>query len=242
MKRMAQSGFGLWKILLTIALAVLFFAAFAAVASAATIYVPDDQGTIQDAVNAANPGDTIIVRDGTYIENVVVNKLVTLKGIDHPIVDASGSGNVITLGVDGITLEGFSAINSGSSSTDAGIKVISSSNKITGNTVSNNHWGISLWGSSSNNIAYNIVNDNRGGIFFFLHSNGDKIYLNNFADNAEDNKYNTYIDYLGNYWSDYTGEDANNDGIGDTRYILDFDKDNYQLMKRFENYFIGGAR
>ena len=54
---MAQSGFRLWKIVLTIALAFLFFAAFTAIASAATIYVPDDQGTIQNAVNAASPGD-----------------------------------------------------------------------------------------------------------------------------------------------------------------------------------------
>jgi len=39
-------------------------------AKSATIYVPDDYPTIQGAVNAANSGDTIIVRDGTYTENV----------------------------------------------------------------------------------------------------------------------------------------------------------------------------
>jgi len=43
-------------------------------AEPATIYVPDDYTTIQAAVNAANPGDSIIVRDGTYIENINVNK------------------------------------------------------------------------------------------------------------------------------------------------------------------------
>ena len=36
------------------------------IASAATIYVPDNYPTIQAAVNATTPGDTIIVRDGTY--------------------------------------------------------------------------------------------------------------------------------------------------------------------------------
>jgi len=34
-----------------------------------TIYVPDDYPTIQAAVDAANPNDTIIVRNGTYVEN-----------------------------------------------------------------------------------------------------------------------------------------------------------------------------
>jgi len=35
---------------------------------------PADFNKIQEAVNAANPGDTIIVKAGTYIENVNVNK------------------------------------------------------------------------------------------------------------------------------------------------------------------------
>jgi len=42
--------------------------------SANTIYVPDDYSTIQQAVDDASAGDTIIVRDGTYTENVDVNK------------------------------------------------------------------------------------------------------------------------------------------------------------------------
>jgi pectin methylesterase-like acyl-CoA thioesterase len=78
MKRMAQSGFGFWKIGVTIALSVLLLAATTAVASAASIYVPDDYGTIQAAVDNATAGDTIIVRDSTYTENVHVNKSLTI--------------------------------------------------------------------------------------------------------------------------------------------------------------------
>ena len=48
-------------------------------ASPATIYVPDDYPMIQEAVDAASDGDTIIVRDETYTENVDVNRSVTIQ-------------------------------------------------------------------------------------------------------------------------------------------------------------------
>lgn len=48
-------------------------------ASPGTICVPDSYLTIQAMVNAANPGDTIIVYPGTYTENVDVNKSLTIK-------------------------------------------------------------------------------------------------------------------------------------------------------------------
>ena len=41
---------------------------FAVASPDEVIYVPDDYPTIQEAVNAASPGYTIIVRDDTYIE------------------------------------------------------------------------------------------------------------------------------------------------------------------------------
>jgi hypothetical protein len=89
-----------------------------------------------------------------------------------------------------------------------------------------------------------------------VYSNNNEIYLNNFINNA-DNVYptgsiniwnstlkmtyayngNTYTNYLGNYWSDYGGSDINMDGIGDTLYSIDSDKDNYPLMMPYENYF-----
>jgi hypothetical protein len=71
-----------------------------------------DFSGIQEAINNATDGDTIIVHSGVYYENVVVDKLVTLKGINLPVVDADGEGSAITLTADGITLVGFTATNS----------------------------------------------------------------------------------------------------------------------------------
>jgi len=47
---------------------------------ASIITVPDDYSTIQAAINAASPGDTIYVRNGVYPEHLELNKTVTLMG------------------------------------------------------------------------------------------------------------------------------------------------------------------
>jgi len=87
----------------------LILTAFASVSAAKTIYVPDDYAKIQWAVDNANVGDTIIVRDGTYYENVVVDKQLTIKsenGYANCIINGGGS-TVFTLKADGIRIEGF---------------------------------------------------------------------------------------------------------------------------------------
>ena len=79
--------------------------------SSATIYVPDDYSTIQASVDAASPGDTIIVRDGTYIENIKVNKSLTIRsenGIDSTIVLAEDSDYpVFNVTADYVSISGF---------------------------------------------------------------------------------------------------------------------------------------
>jgi len=52
----------------------LILSAFAGVSAARTIYVPEVHAGIQWAVDNATDGDTIIVRDGIYYENVDIDK------------------------------------------------------------------------------------------------------------------------------------------------------------------------
>ncbi|MCX9081475.1 MAG: hypothetical protein OIN83_04695 [Candidatus Methanoperedens sp.] len=104
--------------------------------------------SIQKAINASSNGDTILVKSGTYFENVNVTKQLMLHGIGNPVVDAGGSGSAITLSANGIRLEGFTATGGGDyyyyDSPEAGIKVSSSNNTLSGNIASNNYEGISL--------------------------------------------------------------------------------------------------
>ncbi|MCW3132200.1 MAG: right-handed parallel beta-helix repeat-containing protein [Candidatus Methanospirare jalkutatii] len=366
-----------------LAFAFLVLTAFASVSAAKTIYVPDDYARIQWAVDSASIGDTIIVRDGTYYENVVVNKKLTIKsenGSAYCIVDGSGS-TVFTLEADGIRIEGFSitggsdgiyirsnnnsisnnTISSNnygivlggnnssisnnliSSNNDYGIVLGGNNNSISNNIISNNNRGIDLegnnnsisnniisnngcgimFGGNNNSISNNIISNNNGGGIYFggnnnsisnnlissntyegielwegnnnsisennisnnycgiylydsnnnsisknnigsnnwygiylANSNNNIIYLNNFINNTYNafsydstNIWNStekitytyrgskFENYMGNYWDDYKGSDANGDGIGDMPYSIDSDKDYYPLMRPFEYYF-----
>jgi Ca2+-binding RTX toxin-like protein len=55
--------------------------------------------TIQAAVTAANPGDTIVVSAGTYAENILITKSITL-------ISADGAGSTTIVGSDASSVQG----------------------------------------------------------------------------------------------------------------------------------------
>ena len=140
----------------------------------AAIYVPDDYPTIQDAVNAANDGDTIIVRDGTYTENVEVDKRLTIRsenGCDNCIVQAANSSDhVFEVHVNYVNIRGFTLERANGAVTSAGIYLGGVGHcNISNNKASNNHFGILLDESTNNSLTNNVAYNNDGlGICLFL--------------------------------------------------------------------------
>lgn len=129
--------------------------------------------TIQAAIDAAVDGDLVEVGSGTYSENVVVDKRITLRGVDTgeglPAVNARSNGTGVVLKAGGIVLDGLYIVNAGQYPS-AGIEVVSSDNIIEECSVWNSgHWGIYLKGGSTNNTVSNSIASNNGndGIMVF---------------------------------------------------------------------------
>jgi parallel beta-helix repeat protein len=138
-------------------------------------------------------------------------------------------------------------------------------NSITANHVVNNYFGISLYASSSHNIVSdNHLANNGSGISLYSASNNNTISGNNitthytgiYIDRSSDNMFyhNNIFDNFnqvttktsinmwdngieGNYWSNYTGSDTNNNGLGDTPHVIDgSNHDTLPLMGMFTSF------
>jgi parallel beta-helix repeat protein len=121
--------------------------------------VPSDFSTIQQAINAADPGDIIFVKAGTYYENVVVNKSITLVGENKTttIIDGNYIGNVILITAQNVTITGFTIRNSGSGSIAAGIKVEASYAVIQNNIIKNTSNGIRVYNVGNAKVEGNVI-------------------------------------------------------------------------------------
>jgi parallel beta-helix repeat protein len=158
----------------------------------AGFWTVDDDGvadfrTIQEAIDNATQGDTIYVYNGTYYENVVVNKSVTLVGENRlsTVIDGNYTGNVMNITASYVNVTGFTIQNSGNAS-NCGIYVSGSSvnNNISFNIITKNYCGIKLSGSS-NSISRNDIIDNYiDGIMLYYFSNNNTIYRNNITNSS----------------------------------------------------------
>jgi parallel beta-helix repeat protein len=141
---------------------------------------------IQQAIDNTNPGDTIYVWSGTYSENIIIDKSISLigNGSATTIISGSSFGDTIEITADWVNVSGFKLTRPTTAGDNMGIKLVDVMNcKIISNNCTDNFCGIKLEGSE-----FNIIKDNQcytsesDGIYLdYSHSNtiiNNKCYFN----------------------------------------------------------------
>jgi len=117
---------------------------------AAVINVPADQPTIQDAIDVAQNGDTVLVAPGIYVENINFSgKNITVKssnGNKVTIIDGGHNNSVVSFDsgegrkalLHGFTIQNGEA-NSASDFEGGGISISNASPTVSGNIVKHNN-------------------------------------------------------------------------------------------------------
>jgi parallel beta-helix repeat protein len=163
---------------------------------------------IQDGVDAVAGSGTIFVYNGSYNENLIIDKPLNLIGEDKHTTEIIGDGNGDVIKIfDETTISGFTIKNSGMSQDNSAIKIYSKMNIIKNNTIKENNYGIKIETSAENDIIENVINKNN-----FINNN---IHTEDYNNNR----------FFGNYWDNYSGKDTNEDGIGDTPYNFESGSD-----------------
>lgn len=133
----------------SIVLSCVLVSGSASLCAQTTIHVPQEQPTIQSAINAAKNGDTVLVADGTYKENIdFKGKAITVtsvNGAGASTIDGGAADTVVKFlnsEGPGSVLNGFTitngAINPNSLDNGGGILVGLASPRITNNVVTKN--------------------------------------------------------------------------------------------------------
>lgn len=152
-------------------------------------------GSIQARIDAASPGETIYVEAGVYEEPFVIDKAVSVVGIDDPVIDGGGTGDIVLIAADGASISGFVLRNGGKSISEeaAGVKVERANGvEVQSNVIEDVRFGVYLLGSENSTIAYNTIDlepeveiGRRGYAIYLWEVEGTGVF-NNTISNASD--------------------------------------------------------
>jgi hypothetical protein len=185
----------------------LLFVFLSTTATARVINIPAEYPTIQQGINASVNGDTVLVQNGVYVENVnffdkgifLLSTYVYTRDtldIHNTIIDGDSANSVITImpgdvagSVEGFTLRNGAAGNHGSGVYCEGRHAVIRNNIITMNRrrrVMSNGGGIACLDSANCVIANNRITHNfaeEGGGIYVIRSR--PIILNNLISDNE---------------------------------------------------------
>jgi nitrous oxidase accessory protein len=117
------------------------------------------QTALQQRLDAAPPGSTVIVKRGVHHGRIVIRGPLTVIGQPGAVVDGDGLGSVVTIEGDDVVFRGFAVRNSGREVTEeaAGIKATGNRHRIEANDVSAVYFGIHIGGGRGVVVQDNVI-------------------------------------------------------------------------------------
>lgn len=147
---------------------------------------PNNFSTITEAIENSSTGDTIKVNNGTYNEQVIIDKSIDLIGEDSETTHVVNDENkpVVSLLDNFIVLSGFSIKNNDNQWCSPGIDIESDYNVIIENNVFDNKgYGIGLNNATFNGLFYNKIHNNTDGIMLWRGAAYNQIHNNEILNN-----------------------------------------------------------
>lgn len=89
------------------------------------------QSSLQARIDAAAPGDTLVVTGGMHRAPIVIDRPLVLVGREWPHLKGTDSTHVVTVEADDVTLEGFRITGSGTSLDDDHAGVLVQGDRVT---------------------------------------------------------------------------------------------------------------
>jgi parallel beta-helix repeat protein len=204
---------------------------------------------IKNTMDSFNSYSEIDIIQSNGRNNITSNDVMTDAGRYGIYTQYSVMGNINENFIKGfdVGMYLYAAFNSSisdnhlESNIDNGIYIEDSvNNTLIENIIHSSSYGLEIYTNNSLVMYNNISNCNYGayldsGFYFNVFSANEFWDIGTSA--AEDNGDNNYwsLNGIGNYWEEYNGVDANNDGIGDTPFDLDGSanaQDSYPIIGR----------
>ena len=180
-----------------------------------------DPGSLQERIDRAAPGDEIYVEGGLFRENILIDKPLSLVGVDWPVIDGGGEGDPLTVAADDVVVSGFIIRNSSRtiSKEPAAVKADGVDRlRLRGNRIEDSQYGIHITDSRDDIIENNIVDL---GSAVPIERRGHAIYLWQVENTAvHGNTIRNAADAIHLEFSDSNGIGLNT--VVDSRYALHF--------------------
>lgn len=221
--------------------------------------------TIQAALNAAVPGDTVLVRTGTYSENLTFPRsgaagaLIALQGENGATLDGTGKGElgISITGRSYVKVTGLTIRNFRSSGTPMGISVNGASTHVElrdnviefiENTNGNAH-GIGVYGNAATPISDLVISGNE--VRHCKLGQSESVVVNGNVDgfvvshNKVHDNDNIGIDFIGFEGTGPAGQDQARNGVCTDNEVFNISSANnptYHGERSADGIYVDGAR